>query len=105
MKTMTMLEVQSAHRNKRDINWFDPEAMKFFRTKLESVGFIDEARNRVWFVTSEKPPHGKRQYSIRYMDLKTGWVETEGEFCSISSYAKAAGQIVHIIAEKNEVTQ
>lgn len=104
MKTMTMLEVQRAHRDKRDINWFDPETMRFFNTKLESVGFVDDARNRVWFVTSEKPPSGKRMYSIRYMDLDTGFINTEGEFCSISNYAKAAGQIVHIIAEKNEVT-
>lgn len=103
MKTMTMLEVQRAHRNKRDINWFDPEATKFFRTKLESEGFIDEARNRVWFVTSERPPGGKRMYSIRYMDLETGMIETAGAFYSISSHAKAVGQIVHIIAEKNEV--
>jgi len=41
-------------------HWFDRDAMAFFKTKYES----DIIRGR-FFVTSEQPPHGPREFRVR----------------------------------------
>jgi hypothetical protein len=67
--------------------WFEPSAMRFFGTRIES-GII---RGR-YFVTSEQPPHGTRAYSLRSFDDE-GDVSTVGKFCSYPSRAAAVASI------------
>jgi hypothetical protein len=57
--------------------WFSPDTMRFFGTRIGKVVQVGQ----VWlFITSEKPPHGPRAYSVRRM-TETGDISTVGEFC------------------------
>ena len=79
------LEIEYKNRTEaagRTGHFFDSDTMRFFKSRIGAVRIKDD----VWFfVTSEKPPHGKRMYSVRKMELD-GNIETVGEFCSMTSY-------------------
>lgn len=63
--------------------WFEPGTMRFFGTRI--CGDVQFGR---FFITSEQPPHGPRQYSVRSFN-ETGDVETEGEFGKFETQAQA----------------
>lgn len=63
--------------------WFQPAEMRFFGTRIESGVIAGQ-----YFVSSEQPPHGPRQYSVRSFDEK-GSVDTVGEFCGYDTKAAA----------------
>jgi hypothetical protein len=82
------MSLQTEYRNRTNNqgHFFDPAAMKFFRSRIGAV----RIKHEVWyFITSEKPPHGDRAYSVRKMGLD-GNIKTVrsrfGEFCSMTSY-------------------
>lgn len=54
--------------------WFSPDTMRFFGTRIHDAVY----GGRV-FVTSEQPPHGPRNYSVR-MITDDYRIETLGEF-------------------------
>lgn len=61
-------------------HWFEPGAMRFFRTRLPHYGLPHQALpGRVWFATSERGPNGVRAFSLRTMG-PDGCPETVGEF-------------------------
>lgn len=43
--------------------WWTPDTMRFFGTRV--LGEAVEGPGGVYFVTSEKPPSGTRQYTVR----------------------------------------
>ncbi|MHC4322695.1 MAG: DUF7447 family protein [Planctomycetota bacterium] len=94
---MSSLQIEYRNRhyeNKTAGHWFDPDTMRFFRSR---IGKARKCKNGVWFfVSSEKPPHGKRKYSVRKMELD-GDINTVGEFCSLTSYM--ANKLVDEYAE------
>ncbi len=76
------LEIEYKNRTGGNGHWFDPETMGFFKSKIGRSRMI---RNIIYFVSSEKPPHGDRKYSVRRMD-KSGDITTVGPFCEYSSF-------------------
>jgi len=59
-------------------HFFEPATMRFFnsvvgRTVYQGVG-------GVFFLTSEKGPHGPRRYTVRQFNPQGGDVSTVGEF-------------------------
>jgi hypothetical protein len=60
--------------------WFDEANMQAFGTILPGGGF--RGPGGVFFITSEKPPSGKRALSVR--QVLGGRIETIGEFCAYS---------------------
>jgi endonuclease YncB( thermonuclease family) len=89
----TIDEIETAVRSTGS-HWFDRDTMRFFGTKVYPE-VIDKGRF-IYFVTSEKPPHGPRAYSIRQFDPETATIKTCGEFCGYKSrqaaYNAARGQ-------------
>jgi len=76
------LQIEYKHRTKGRGYFFDPDSMRFFKSRIGAVRIKDN----IWFfVTSEKPPHGPRMYSVRRMELN-GKINTVGEFCSMTAY-------------------
>lgn len=77
---MTIQEMKTI--NKRNgYQWFSRGSMAFFQTKIH--GDLLQIDGRFWaFITSEKPPHAPRAYSVRVFDADSGRVETIGEFCA-----------------------
>lgn len=82
-----MDELKRIYRERNpDGHWFDPDTMRFFGTRLGRAFWV-RGTDTIYFVTSEKPPHGPRAYSVRRMDSE-GEIETVGDFCSMT-YAQA----------------
>jgi len=81
-----MLQIEYKNRRQTSGNvghFFDADTMRFFKSR---IGRARKCKSGIWFfVTSEKPPHGKRMYSVRKMELD-GDINTVGEFCSLTSY-------------------
>lgn len=76
------LEIEYRNRTNNTGHFFDSDTMRFFRSRIGAVRIKDG----IWyFVTSERPPHGSRAYSVRRMELD-GDITTVGEFCSMSRY-------------------
>lgn len=76
------LEIEYKNRTKNEGHFFDTDTMRFFKFRIGEV----RVKNGIWyFVTSEKPPHGPRMYSVRRMELD-GDINTVGEFCSLTRY-------------------
>jgi len=65
-------------------HWFDSDTMRFFRSRVSNWDVITG-----YFITSEKPQHGARKYSIRRGDFATGKVVTVSEFCAYGSIGTA----------------
>ena len=82
-KTLDMGDVRCLNKEKGRF-FFSPDTLKFFDSQIES-GLI---KNK-FFVTSEKPPHGGRSYTIRKFDRNTGAILKGSEFGEFSTKEKA----------------
>ena len=70
------------YKSGRGNHFFDADTMRFFKSRIGAC----RRKGDIWFfVTSEKPPHGPRMFSVRRMELD-GDINTVGEFCSMTSY-------------------
>jgi hypothetical protein len=102
---MTINEIQGEMRA-RGSHWWDPEAMRFFRCIVDSN--VYEGPGGVYFVSSEKGPHGPRAYTVRKYEPSTRDIATHselGEFATLAdardaaqeaASADAAGAIVSV---------
>ncbi len=76
-------QVQNSNRESGH-HWFDPDTMRFFSTRI-----CTELVKGVYFITSEKPPHSPRAYSIREVYNEDGHIRTVGETCQYTSLSDA----------------
>ena len=95
--------------------WFEPDTMRFFKTRMGSEFYAgtpnpdgpfeplggDWERCPMVFVTSEKPPHGPRAYSVRWLD-SGGDISTVGPFCVWTR--SVANRVARDIAYKGKAT-
>ncbi len=96
IKGNNKMNLQTEYRNRTNNtgHFFDLDTMRFFNSR---IGRSRPCKNGVWyFVTSEKPPHGSRCYSVRKMELD-GDINTISEFCSLTAYM--ANKLVNEYAE------
>lgn len=68
-------------------HWFEPDTLRFFKSRI-SEGFSTKWEN-VYFVTSEKGPHGPRAYSVRRLRAVSGHIDTIGPFMAYSTRSSA----------------
>jgi len=68
-------------------NWFDADTMSFFQCRI--LPGIHQGDGGIFFLTSEKPPNGKRAFSVRQYDPVTKHIGTVGPFCEYTE-ARAA---------------
>ena len=83
--TWTIDAIKSANRV-RGMFFFDPDTMRFFASRVLSE--VYQGPGGVYFVTSERPPHGARHYTVRRFEPPTGRVSTASGF---GHYASAGG--------------
>jgi hypothetical protein len=76
------LETEYKYRTDGNGHFFDADSMRFFKSR---IGIVRSKGDDYYFVTSERPPHGPRQFSVRHMDIN-GSINTVGEFCSLTRY-------------------
>lgn len=78
---MEYIDIEVVKKADRDAghHWFEPGAMRFFRSRSPQT--VLKVGDRAYFVTSEQfvpseGPPAPRLYTIRVYDLKTGSIET-----------------------------
>ena len=72
-------------------HWWDKDTMRAFGTRVSDK--VYQGESGVFFVTSEKPPHGERAFSVRQYQPEAKNVDTVGDFCVMTrsqAHAKAA---------------
>jgi hypothetical protein len=79
---MTLDDIKSQNAA-AGLHFFEPATMRFFNSRTLSRVF--DGPGGIYFVTSEKRtgfncPDGKRLYTVRCFNPKTGDVKTRGEF-------------------------
>lgn len=80
-KWISIEEIIRRYQPGQGRHWFDRDTLRFFRSRLPQGGL--ESEHGVFFVTSEQPPHGRRQYSVRKL-VGPGDIDTVGAFCSMT---------------------
>lgn len=94
MNIISMSEVIRAHNG----YFFSKDTMRFFNSRLPQSAY--EKDGLAYFVTSEKFNHETaRKYTIRKCDLKTGGINTVGDFQAYNSRAKAMAGIKNLLIE------
>lgn len=73
------------------MHWFEPGAMRFFRSRVCSDVFPCDPRECTYFVTGETNPAGERRYSVRAAFWENADIDTIGEFHSYTSRKAALG--------------
>jgi hypothetical protein len=69
-------------------HFFDSSAMRFFNSRLLSD--VYPSKDRIFFVTSEKFDYkSPRLYTVRCLVMRTGFVETFGEFQGYNTSTQA----------------
>ena len=71
----------SEYRRETGGHYFDPETMRFFRSRVSETAFVNNKTGIAYFVTSEqfKPSYGapfQRMYTVRFYDFITGNIGT-----------------------------
>lgn len=86
----TITEMKERNQEK-GFYFFERDTMRFFRSRIET-----QANNGGYFITSEKPPHGPRQFTLRRFNWETGDIDTVGEFMQYRSREEAlAARRIH----------
>ena len=91
----TLEQVQQANRQ-AGRHWFSPDTLEFFESVMESE--IIAGR---FFITSEKPPHGPRMFSVREAD-EDGNIYTVGEFCSYATLYDAEAAVAELVGDDDD---
>lgn len=73
--------------------WFEPDTMRFFSSVVETQLIADK-----YFVTSEKPPNGRRRFTVRIAIDGGREIGTVGEFLGYKGLASARKAITAIVA-------
>lgn len=86
-KYETLSQVRSANKAAGQ-HWFDPDTMRFFKSRIYGVmGTNSLACNR-YFISSEANPEGVRRFTVRMVNIFDG-IETVGEFHSHRTQSQA----------------
>lgn len=93
MSYRTMAEIKAANAAGGE-NWFSPDAMRFFKTKVHPTVYLG-----CYFITRETEPSGLSAYSVR-QSHEDGSISTVGEFFAYATKeeAKRALYLHHVPA-------
>ena len=94
MKIIPISEIKELNQ-KAGNYWFEPDTLRFFKSRLDKYAY--KKGNKAYFVSSEQSPYGSRMYSVRVADLKTGNINTVGDFMKYGSRESALKEIKKII--------
>ena len=95
MLEITIQEIERRYSPGIGRHWFEPSTMRFFKSRLAELGY--EGPCGVFFVSSEKGPHGVRAFSVRQL-AGPGRINTIGEFQAYGT-SKAAHRAARRCAE------
>jgi len=74
-------------------HWFDTDTVSFFKSIIsESTIKRAQPPDIAVFISSEKPPHGKRRYTVRIL-REDGDIQNVGKFMEYASQGGAARRL------------
>lgn len=79
---MTVISMDRIRKESQagDRHWFDPAAMRFFRSRVGSAGYGTDDGELAFFVSSEQfDAESPRLYTVRIIHLPTGQIEDTRE--------------------------
>ena len=79
LKNIPMRDIINLNEKKGKF-WFKPKTLKFFNSRFGGTVVEKVGTKRAFFVSSEKGPNEQRRYSVRKVNLKTGDIDTVGDF-------------------------
>jgi hypothetical protein len=85
MHTISMHTIRNNHKG----YWFEPGAMRFFRTRLPAEAYLGASGGVAYFITSEKGPDGRRLYSVRRYSFTEDTIDTVGAFQGYQTRGRA----------------
>jgi len=88
--TRTIQDFIRLHKQKGG-HWFDDDTIRFFKSSYGSL-YGDK-----YFISSEKPPHDKRKWTIRKVNWETGNVENVGEFGAFPTKSQAERKLKSLL--------
>ena len=97
-KIWTINDIQTAMRV-RGSHWWDPDTMRSFGCRI--CGPAWNGPGGVYFVSSEKPPHGPREYTIRQFLPDTADIRTAGAFMECATRATAISRARRLAGADN----
>lgn len=77
-------------------HWFSPDTMRFFNSKVPDEAI--KKGDKAYFVSQEDNfDRTGKTYTLRVADLKTGDVDTIGEFGEITSKSEAEKKLLEVV--------
>lgn len=76
--------------------WFSQDTKRFFKSKVPDEAI--KKGNSAYFISSETDPNGKTAFTIREADLKTGSINTVGDFHSFNTRDEAKKELNKVLA-------
>jgi hypothetical protein len=106
VRQISMDDVRRRHHG----HWFDPDTMRFFRSRVGEDAFLTNDGTRAYFVSSEqfKPSDGpafRRRFTVRVIDMETGDIDTASDWQEFGSRGAARNAAIRFANSKQkEVT-
>lgn len=86
---VSILDIESAHKG----HFFDDSSKRFFRSRISQDAYLTADKSKGYFTTSEQfvgsQGAAPRAYTLRVCDMKTGTIDTVGEFQAYETGAQA----------------
>lgn len=92
MEQIDIWRVKNVHRG----HWFSPATMRFFSSRVAQTATLHNGK--AYFVSSEQFRYDSpRFYTIRVCDMRTGDIDTVGEFQQYRSSQQAKAAIRQLV--------
>lgn len=77
-------------------HWFEPATMRFFASRVHETIYVAKD-GRAYFVSSERPPGGRRGYAVRVAEV-SGNINTVGSVCQYKTGRAAHAEAARLAA-------
>ena len=93
MTLINIGQVENAHGG----HWFDASAKRFFNSRVAQTAELKD--DKAYFVSSEQFDYkSPRLYSVRVCDMKTGDIDTVGDFQQYETSRQAYAHIKRLVS-------
>lgn len=97
MKIIDINDIKLLNKQKGKF-WFSPDTMRFFKSRVAQEAYVTNDDLYALFVSSESSPFdkGKRFYTVRVCNMKTGEIDN---VCDFKEYRSGQGATNRAIKE------
>ena len=93
-------DLQRDYQSNTKGHWFDPDTLRFFKSRFSEELFYQPQDNLIYFISSEKGPDDKRAYSVRSYNVLTRDIETVQDFQGFNTLNSAKNYCKKLISNQ-----